>query len=598
MEGPQLIPREIIEEIRDRNDIEEVVGSYVRLKRAGSNFSGLCPFHSEKTPSFTVFPATRSFYCFGCGAGGDVITFIMKSENLDYPEALEFLAKRAGIRIPEDPGKGGGTGVDRQRFRDMNREAAKFFHACLMDPVVGREGLRYLTEERKLSMATINHFGLGFAPNDFGMLRQHMNRLGYTDEELITGFLCGKSRKTGKPFDYFRNRVIFPIIDVSGNVIAFGGRVMDDSKPKYLNSSDTPVFKKSRNLFAFNFARKCCAEQMILCEGYMDVIALHAAGFQNAVATLGTAITEEQARLFAKNTKKVIITYDSDAAGQTAANRALRLLDEVGVAVRVLKLNGAKDPDEYIKKFGADKFRQVLGESRTEFEFRLDTVLGKYDVTIPDDRIRAANELCGYIANFSSPVEREVYIGQVAEKLGLTPDVLKASVERNLKSRYKEMKERESRNLQMSALNIGDRINPDAAKNLRAASAEETILGLLLLYPEYRDSVLSGKRQLDAEDFFTSFGRRVFARIMELCAGEGGYSETVLGETFTPDEMGRIQRMIRNRAALSENGSEVFDAAVGLLKNERLKREESGKGDLASSIERLRKKSKNQDSNT
>lgn len=590
-----MIPREIIEEIRDRSDIEEVIGSYVRLKRAGSNFSGLCPFHSEKSPSFTVFPATRSFYCFGCGAGGDVITFIMKAENLDYPDAVEFLANRVGVRIPEDGSGRGGAGIERKRFFEMNREAAKFFHACLLDPTIGAEGLRYFREERKLSMAMVNHFGLGYAPNDFGMLRQYLGNKGFTDEELITGFLCGRSKKTGKPFDYFRNRVIFPIIDVSGNVIAFGGRVMDDSKPKYLNSSDTPVFKKSRNLFAFNFARKHCAETMILCEGYMDVIALHAAGFENAVATLGTAITEEQARLFAKNTKKVIITYDSDAPGQTAANRALRLLDEVGVAVRVLKLQGAKDPDEFIKKYGADKFRQVLEGSRTEFEYRLDTVLGKYNVSEPEGKIRAANELCQHIANFSSPVEREVYIGQVAEKLGLTSDVLKASVDRNVKAKYKEFRERESRNLQMSALNIGDRVNPDAAKNLRAASAEEAVLGLLLLYPEYRDSVASGKRVLTEDDFFTAFGKRVFARIMELCREAGGYSDVSLGETFNPDEMGRIQRMIRSRAALSENGSEVFDAAIALLRGERQKREEAESGDLASAIARLRKKSQNQD---
>ena len=590
-----MIPREIIEEIRDRSDIEEVIGSYVRLKRAGSNFSGLCPFHSEKSPSFTVFPATRSFYCFGCGAGGDVITFIMKAENLDYPDAVEFLANRVGVRIPEDGSGRGGAGIERKRFFEMNREAAKFFHACLLDPTIGAEGLRYFREERKLSMATVNHFGLGYAPNDFGMLRQYLGNKGFTDEELITGFLCGRSKKTGKPFDYFRNRVIFPIIDVSGNVIAFGGRVMDDSKPKYLNSSDTPVFKKSRNLFAFNFARKHCAETMILCEGYMDVIALHAAGFENAVATLGTAITEEQARLFAKNTKKVIITYDSDAPGQTAANRALRLLDEVGVAVRVLKLQGAKDPDEFIKKFGADKFRQMLEGSRTEFEYRLDAVLETYDISVPESKIRAANELCRYIANFSSPVQREVYIGQVAEKLGLTSDVLKASVDRNVKAKYKEFRERESRNLQMSALNIGDRVNPDAAKNLRAASAEEAVLGLLLLYPEYRDSVVSGKRVLTEDDFFTAFGKRVFARIMELCREAGGYSDVSLGETFNPDEMGRIQRMIRSRAALSENGSEVFDAAIALLRGERQKREEAESGDLASAIARLRKKSQNQD---
>ncbi len=314
------ITRNIIEEIIQRNDISDVVGSYVKLQRAGSNSKGLCPFHSEKTPSFTVFPATASFYCFGCGAGGDVITFIMKAENLDYPGAVEFLANRAGIRIPVVNDITQREEIPRKRVYEINLEAAKFFRKCLNDPSIGGEGLRYLTEVRRLSQTTIKHFGLGFAPNSFSMLRDYMRSLGYTYEELKECYLLGKNETTGKYHDLFRNRVMFPIIDTSGNIIAFGGRVMDDSKPKYLNSSDTPGFKKSRNLFALNIAKGFCSESMILCEGYMDVIALHAAGFENAVATLGTAITSEQARIMARYTKKVIISYDSDEAGQKAAD--------------------------------------------------------------------------------------------------------------------------------------------------------------------------------------------------------------------------------------------------------------------------------------
>ena len=262
MEGQAVIPREIIDEIVFRNDIVEVVGSYVTLKRAGSNFSGLCPFHNEKTPSFTVFPATKSCYCFGCGSGGDVITFIMRTENLDYVEALEFLAARAGITIPEDNSQSVSS-VSRKRIYAMNLEAAKFFRSCLLDKDIGAEALEYLCEKRKLSMLTVKHFGLGYSPNDFGMLTNHLKRLGYTDEEMTVGFLAGRSQKTGRPYDYFRNRVIFPIIDTAGNIVAFGGRIMDDSKPKYLNTSDTPAFKKSRHLFALNFARKKCEEQML-----------------------------------------------------------------------------------------------------------------------------------------------------------------------------------------------------------------------------------------------------------------------------------------------------------------------------------------------
>ena len=262
-----MIPREIIDEIVYRSDIEQVIGSYVTLKRAGSNLNGLCPFHSERTPSFTVFPATRSFYCFGCGAGGDVITFIMREENLDYPGAVRFLADRAGISVPEDNEPQEAEAVSRKRMYEMNLCAAKFFRECLFDPKYGGEAMQYLTQERRLSTATIRHFGLGFSPNHFGMLTDHMHRLGFSDEELVVGFLCGKSRKNGAAYDYFRNRVIFPIIDTVGNIVAFGGRVMDDSKPKYLNTSDTPAFKKSRHLFALNFARKCAQGEMILCEG-------------------------------------------------------------------------------------------------------------------------------------------------------------------------------------------------------------------------------------------------------------------------------------------------------------------------------------------
>ena len=388
----KMIPREIIDEIIHRNDIEQVVGAYVSLKRAGSNFNGLCPFHNEKTPSFTVFPATKSFYCFGCGAGGDAITFVMRTENLDYRSALEVLAQRAGITIPADDSADTDT-IPRKRIYEMNLEAAKFFTKSLFSEEYGKEELAYLHEERGLSMATIKHFGLGFSPNNSWMLTNHMKKLGFTDEELVTGFLCGRSKNSGRTYDYFRNRVIFPIIDTSGNIVAFGGRVMDDSKPKYLNTSDTPAFKKSRHLFALNFAKKHCEEQMLLCEGYMDVIALHAAGFENAVATLGTAITPEQARIFAKHTKKVIICYDADNAGQNAAQKAMRLLGEVGVEVRVLKLAGAKDPDEYIKKFGADSFRRTLGESKIGFDYSLEKIISAHDISLPEEKIKASADV-------------------------------------------------------------------------------------------------------------------------------------------------------------------------------------------------------------
>ena len=355
-----MIPRETIDEVLLRNDIESVIGSYVSLKRAGSNLKGLCPFHSEKTPSFTVYPQDNSFYCFGCGVGGNAITFISRIEHLDYVDAIEHLAKRAGITVVNtDTRVQKEKAFDKKRILSMNTDAAKYYHAMLFsDTPEAKEALSYLTEKRRLSIATIKHFGLGFALNSFDTFSRYMRAKGYTYDEMVAGFLCGKSEK-GTYYDAFRNRVMFPIIDVTGGVIAFGGRVMDDSKPKYKNSSDTPVYKKSRQLFALNFARHTCADALILCEGYMDVIALHAAGITNAVATLGTAITSEQARVMSRYTKKVIISYDSDEAGQKAAARAIQLLSEVGLDVAILKVPGSKDPDEYIKTYGADKFREV-----------------------------------------------------------------------------------------------------------------------------------------------------------------------------------------------------------------------------------------------
>ena len=580
-----MIAREIIDEIIYRNEISDVVGSYVSLKRAGSNFSGLCPFHNEKTASFTVFPATKSCYCFGCGSGGDVITFIMRVENLDYVEALEFLAARAGITIPEDNSAQNDVGVSRKRIYAMNLEAAKFFRNCLMDKDIGAEALEYLCEKRKLSMTTVKRFGLGYSPNDFGMLTTHLKRLGYTDEELIVGFLSGKSQKTGRPYDYYRNRVIFPIIDTAGNIVAFGGRVMDDSKPKYLNTSDTPAFKKSRHLFALNFAKKKCEEQMLLCEGYMDVIALHEAGFENAVATLGTAITSEQARIFAKYTKKVIICYDSDNAGQTATQKAIRLLGEVGVEVRILKMSGAKDPDEYIKKFGAESFRRLLGESKTGFDYNVDKILSSHDITLVEEKVKAANEVCALIAGVYSQVERDIYIRRAAELLSVSTESLSSDVARIRRRIEREAKNAQSKEAMLSIKHIGDRVNNDAAKNIRATANEEAIIGLMLIFDELRAEAASGAVGLTADDFITDFGKRVFSVLCELERSEGGYSRALLGQYFTVEEMGRLEKTELDRRMLARNDRSVFLSFVEGLKNESEKRS-SPDGDPFSELRR------------
>ena len=568
-----MISRDIIDEIVYRNDIEQVIGSYVTLKRAGSNLNGLCPFHNEKSPSFTVFPATKSFYCFGCGAGGDVISFIMREENLDYVDALEFLADRAGISIPKDNSPTPDLGVPRKRVYEMNLAAAKFFRECLFDEKLGSEAMKYLTESRRLDMATIRRFGIGCSPDSGWVLTNHMKKLGFTDEELSVGFLCGIGRNSGKPYDYFRNRVMFPIIDTMGNVVAFGGRVLDDSKPKYLNTSDTPAFKKSKHLFALNFAKNCCSERMILCEGYMDVIALHAAGFENAVATLGTAITSEQARIFAKYTKQVVICYDSDSAGQTAASKAIRLLGEVGVDVRVLKLEGAKDPDEYIKKFGADSFRRVLEGGISGFDFKLGSILSQYNLAFPEETIKAASAVSAMIASLQSQVERDIGVRKAAEALKVSADSLANDVSVARRRFAVAEKKKQSEEAQRTLKNYGDRINTDAAKNIRGSRTEETLLGLMLIFDEFRKEAADGRAGVSAEDFVTSFGRRIYEALCALETSEGGFSKAMLGEYFNMDELGRIEKIEQERRALARNDREVFLASIATLKEERKKNE-------------------------
>ncbi len=560
------IAREIVEEILARTDITALISQYVTLRRAGSNSVGLCPFHSERSPSFTVFPQSNSFYCFGCGAGGDAITFVRRMENLEYPDAVARLAQQAGIRLPETPVTGkGGRHYSRERFFAMNRDAARFFHASLLqDTPQARGAYAYLTETRGLSRATVTHFGLGYSPASFEAFTSHMRQKGYGEEELVAGFLCGRSERSGNLYDAFRNRVMFPIIDTGGNIIAFGGRVMDHSEPKYKNSSDTPVFKKSRNLFALNFARSSCAEQLILCEGYMDVISLHEAGFTNAVATLGTALTDDQARIMARYTKKVIIAYDMDAAGRSAADRAIRMLGEVGLEVKLLKMQGAKDPDEYIKKFGRDQFKRLLEESRSTFDYNFERVLSRYDLKVPQDKIKALNAMCELISGFYSRSERDVYIAEASRTFGVESDSLRADVERLIARRQKEHKKQETQKVRQSTAGYADRVNPDHVRAPAATRAEETVLGLLLLREEHRSAAFSPPLSLGEADFFTAFGKRVLAFIRDAAAA--GRSLDLLNEVFTPEEVGRITRMKVARMQLTDNGEDVLRESIATLR--------------------------------
>ena len=561
------IKQEVVDEILMRTSIEDLISSYVPLKRAASNYKGLCPFHSEKSPSFTVYPSSDSFYCFGCGMGGNAITFIREMEHLDYPDAIEFLAKRAGVTVVRDdynykPTK---KSFSRERMWEMNKAAAKYFHQLLMqDKPASKKALAYFTDTRRLSLSTVKHFGLGYAPDDFSAFSNHMLSLGFTYEELVAGFLCGKS-ESGRYYDAFRNRVMFPIIDVTGNVIAFGGRAMDnETKPKYKNSSDTPVFKKSRNLFALNFARHSCKEEIILCEGYMDVIALHSAGFENSVATLGTAITDEQARLLSKYTKRVIICYDADEAGQKAAVRALGILEQVGLETKVISIPGSKDPDEYIKTFGKDKFKEVISGAKTKFDYAMDNILKQYDINLPSDMVKALERLENEISGYYSAAEREIYCGIVAKKFNLNTVNIISDVDRIRSKRIRTVKKSEGENARRALAGYGDKINPDFAKAPSVAKHEEFVLGLLLIFPEHRKAVFE-ESLLAESDFFTDLGKRVFGYVK--ASYENGDVFGDINEIFTPEEVGRIYKMKLTRMSLDDNSDKVLREGIEALKS-------------------------------
>lgn len=559
-----MISPQIIEELKYRNDIEDVISGYVTLKRAGSNLVGLCPFHSERSPSFTVFTGTRSFYCFGCGAGGDVIGFVMRAENLDYMDALRYLAKRAGIELPDDGVRQTG-GVSRERILAMNREAAKFFFSELGKSQAAQE---YIAK-RGLSSALVRHFGIGYAPDDWQALAKHLSSVGFTKEEMSAGFLCTVSKKNGNSYDIFRNRIMFPVIDVKGDIIAFGGRTIGNNpeESKYINSSDTPVFNKRRNLFALNFAKNSCAEQIILCEGYMDVVSLHGAGFTNAVASCGTALTPDQARLMRKYSKSAIISYDADEAGQRAADKAFALLGEAGLEARLLKVEDAKDPDEYIKKFGRDGFSRLLSRSRSRFDFKFSSILAVNDVNTPDGRIKAAGQAAEVIAGIWSEVERDVYMRQVCGKLGLSYDGMKNDVARIIAKRNKKEKAERNSAVIREAEGFGDRVNPDRIKNVGAAGAEDTIIGILAMYPELIPQTAE-KTGLAPDDFVTDFNRKVYEKMIS--AGKG-FDIGLLGEDFSADEVSRVIKYTVSRQGLTDNGMKVVSQCVEKLKKSREK---------------------------
>lgn len=502
--------RAFLDELAARNDIVDVVSQYVRLKKSGMNYFGLCPFHSEKTASFSVSPNRQTFHCFGCGEGGGVLSFIMKAEGLEFRDAVKFLADRSGMQIPEDTRASREASDRRERLLALCKESARFFYAQLWLPQ-NREVQGYFAR-RGLKRKIMNRFGLGYAPDSFHALIDAMKEKGYTDEELIQAGLAKRSER-GNIYDSFRNRVMFPIIDVRGNVIAFGGRVMDDSKPKYLNSPDTPVFHKSRNLFALNLAKTTKKEYFILAEGYMDVIALHQAGFDSAVASLGTSLTEEQARILSRRTNQVVISYDADSAGQNAAQRAIDILKRCDLQVKVLKIPGAKDPDEFIKAKGSDAFKALIEKSEGHNAYRLDKIAAQYDLEEDESRVLFLRDAARMLAKIETPVEREVYIGRAAKMARVTPEAMGNEVKRELGILNKKRRETERREIRSPVGMAQPRDRSLAYTDMKSAKAEENILRLLF---SDQKLVAVAEKELEPEWFSAPVLRKIYERALEL----------------------------------------------------------------------------------
>ena len=481
-----MIPDSFIEELRYRCDIEQIISSYTQLKRTGRTLKGLCPFHSEKTPSFVVYPENHSFYCFGCAAGGDVITFIRMAEHLEYVEAIRFLAEKVGMTVPEDA-KDDIFAKQKTRMLELNREAARFFHAFLISPQ-GKRGLDYF-RERGLSDKTIRKFGLGYSPDSWDALKNHLRQKGFTEQEMLSAAVVRKNDRGGS-FDQFRNRVMFPIIDLRGGVIGFGGRILGDQKPKYLNSSDTAVFKKSRGLFAMNIAKSTKQPRLSLCEGYMDAIAIHQAGFDNAVATLGTALTPEQARLISQYVPEVVLSYDSDEAGRKATDRASQLLSQVGLRVRVLNIPNAKDPDEFIKKFGAAKFQQLVEGSANSTEYAINLLKKKYPIDTDDGKVAFMKEFCPMMAKVENAIEADVYVNRISQEIGIEYTLIAEQVKAlRAKNQRKQQKKFDNDLKIYTQEQPNRRRDPQRDSNMRYALAEDKLLAMLMRNPDCAEEI-------------------------------------------------------------------------------------------------------------
>ena len=559
---------EFLTQLRNRCDIEDIIGRYVNLKKTGSSTVGLCPFHSERTPSFHVSGRKQMFYCFGCHKGGDVITFIMEAEHLPYVDAVVFLANMVGLPVPQKNVFDTEIAELRKRILEINRAAARFYFDTLFKPE-GKAGLEYF-KNRELTPTTVRRFGLGYAPDSWDSLLKHLLDKGYALDDIKAAGLAIQSKTGGKHFDRFRSRCMFPIIDHRGNVIGFGGRTMDANNPaKYLNSSENLVFKKGQNLFALNIAKNTKETCLILCEGYMDVISLHQAGFDNAVASLGTALTPDQARLIRRYTENVVVCYDSDAAGKKATQRALEILPPAGLNVRVMTVTGGKDPDDMMKEEGGkEKFRRLLDASFNSVDYRFSETLAKYDISVDTEKIECLKKMAEIIAPIPSPAERDVYASKIAEIMTVDKKAVVAEINQRRK-RMQRFREKEERAKQLSSLtDANDKVNPQRPRHLKAAKAEEDLLSVLINMPEKAPRITS---QISEEDFVTDFNRRVFIALKEKIEQDPTADHLLnIAQYFTPEEMSHINTFMAGIEAINVTDAAI-DSAVGILKKEKKK---------------------------
>lgn len=546
-----------LQELKLKTDVVDVVSSYVSLKKRGNTYVGLCPFHNEKTPSFTVYENTQSFYCFGCGAGGDSVSFMRKIENLDYIDAVKLLAQRAGMQMP-DEGYDDSLSKKRRTVLQINRETAKFYHSYMMSEQ-GKIGLQYYLN-RGLSLKTIRHFGLGYAPNQWDDLLKHLKSQGFNVGDMVAAGVVRKGEKGY--YDYFRNRVITPIIDVRGNFIAFGGRVLDDSKPKYINTSDTIVYKKTNEVFGLNFAKDSGKDSLILCEGYMDVIAMHQAGFTNAIAGCGTALTNEQVRLISRYAKEVILVYDNDEAGQKALNKAISLFDQIDIDISIPTLSGGKDPDEIIKNLGRARFEDMLDGASNEVEFAIMKLRKNFNLQTTQGKSQFASEAVKVLAN-ATPIEQDLYLSRIADELGIEKRAIQAQFSEYTNRRMRGKRKREFNKIIDDDLRKTRKESYDTDTATVSLKAQERVIGLLMTYP---DCYLLCK-DFNPDEFTPGFHKKAFQTVRERIENNSSLDLIMFNEVFTDEEMGRFTHLISS-SQNSSNPKKEFTDCLNIISRE------------------------------